>query len=56
MDETVEFIAFGTNCQVCRKNQQTDLYEVKNIIQRGIAFEKGDKGWRSIRMLNPKTS
>lgn len=43
MDETIKFIAFGTNCQACRKNQETDLYEVKDVIQRAIAFEKGDE-------------
>lgn len=40
MDETVEFVAFGTNCQTCRKNQETDQYEVRDVIKRIVAFEK----------------
>lgn len=40
MGEVVKFVAFGTNCPICRKNQETDTYEVKDFIQRLIAFEK----------------
>lgn len=40
MGESVEFVAFGTNCQVCRKNQETERYEVKDVIKKIIAFEK----------------
>lgn len=40
MGETIEFVAVGTNCPICRKNQEIDEYEVRDIIQRIIAFEK----------------
>lgn len=40
MGETLEYVAFETNYQICRKNQETDIYEVKDVIQRVIAFEK----------------
>ena len=43
LGETVEFVAFGTNCQVCRKNQETDLYEVKDVVEKVIAFERDNK-------------
>lgn len=40
MNEMVEFVAFGTNCQVCRKNQETEEYEVRDVLNNIVAFEK----------------
>lgn len=42
MKKDVRYIAFCVNSQVCRKNQDTDEYEVRDNIEKAIAFEKNN--------------
>lgn len=40
--DNVKYLAIGANYQVCRRNQETDDYEVKDITEKIIAFEKNN--------------
>lgn len=42
MNEKVRYVAFNANSQVCRKNPETDEYEVKDNTENVIAFEKNN--------------
>lgn len=47
MNEDVRYIAFGVNSQVCRKNTNTDVYEVRDNTENVIVFEKNN----SVKMI-----
>lgn len=41
-DEDIEYVALGTNYQVCRSNSENDEYEVKDVTEKIVVFEKNN--------------